>query len=203
MGPRRAPKRPLRTKEAVVESKSEAPSVRQLSSMAQEQFVSALDGVYEHSPWVAEAAWHKRPFSDLDHVHRALAEAVREAGRDKQLALIQAHPELAGKAAIRGELTPESTREQSGVGLERCSPEEFQRLTELNREYGAKFGFPFIIAVRGHTRDSIIASLAERLRHAPSEEFDEALRQIDTIALFRLQGRLSESERPSGSASQR
>jgi 2-oxo-4-hydroxy-4-carboxy-5-ureidoimidazoline decarboxylase len=175
-----------------VGSKSEAPSVRQLSSMSQQQFVSALDGVYEHSPWVAEAAWHKRPFIDLDHLHRALAEAVREAARENQLALIRAHPELAGKAAIRGELTPESTREQSGAGLDRCSPEEFQRLTELNREYGAKFGFPFIIAVRGHTRDSIIKNLAERLRRAPDEEFEEALRQIDTIALFRLKERLDE-----------
>ena len=175
-----------------MESKTEAPSVRQLSAMPQEQFVSALDGVYEHSRWVAAAAWHKRPFSDLDHLHRCLAEAVREAAREQQLALIRAHPELAGKAAIRGELTPESTREQSGAGLDRCSPEEFQRLTELNREYGAKFGFPFIIAVRGHTRDSIIASLAERLRRAPEEEFEEALRQIDAIALFRLKDRLNE-----------
>ena len=88
----------------------------------------------------------------------------------------------------------DSTREQSGAGLDRCSPEEFERLTKMNRAYSDKFGFPFIIAVRGHTRQSIIASLAKRLKHAPAEEFEEALRQIDQIAMLRLQDRLVENE---------
>ena len=92
---------------------------------------------------------------------------------------------------MQGELTPNSTREQSGAGLDQCSPAEFRRLTELNRAYGERFGFPFIIAVRGHTRASVIASMEERLRHTPDEERAEALRQIDRIASLRLEGRLA------------
>lgn len=171
---------------------NEAVPVDRLSSLSQEEFVAALDGVYEHSPWVAESAWRKRPFKTIADLHRACVQSVREADSEAQLALIRAHPELAGKAAIRGELTADSTREQSGAGLDRCSPEEFQRLTELNRDYAAKFGFPFIIAVRGHTRESIIANLAERLQHSREAEFEEALRQIDQIAMFRLQDRVRE-----------
>jgi 2-oxo-4-hydroxy-4-carboxy-5-ureidoimidazoline decarboxylase len=169
-------------------------TVERLSSISQDEFVAALDGVYEHSPWVAAAAWRERPFKSVEEVHRACRAAIRRADREMRLALIQAHPELAGKATIRGELTPDSTWEQSGAGLDRCSPEEFRRLTELNRAYAEKFGFPLIIAVRGHTRVSVIGSIAERLQHALEEEFEEALRQIDQIALFRLQDRLSEGD---------
>ena len=124
-------------------------------------------------------------------VAEAMRRAVREATPDAQLALIRAHPELAGHAAVQGELTPDSTREQSGAGLDQCSPAEFRRLTELNRAYGERFGFPFIIAVRGHTRASVIASMEERLRHTPDEERAEALRQIDRIASLRLERRLA------------
>ena len=177
-----------------MEGNNRAPTISYLSSLPQQEFVAALDGVYEHSPWVAAAAWHKRPFKTLADLHGACSESVREADVERQLALIRAHPELAGKAAIRGELTEDSTREQSGAGLDRCSPEEFKRITELNRAYSEKFGFPFIIAVRGHTRESIIASLAERLQHTRGAEFEEALRQIDQIAMFRLQDRLREGE---------
>jgi 2-oxo-4-hydroxy-4-carboxy-5-ureidoimidazoline decarboxylase len=162
-----------------------------LSAMPEAAFVAALDGIYEHSPWVAATAWQWRPFRDPDSVAEAMRRAVREASPDAQLALIRAHPELAGRAAVQGELTPDSTREQSGAGLDQCSPAEFRRLTELNRAYGERFGFPFIIAVRGHTRASVIASMEERLRHTPDEERAEALRQIDRIASLRLEGRLA------------
>ena len=157
---------------------NEAVPVDRLSSLSQEEFVAALDGVDEHSPWVAESAWRKRPFKTIADLHRACVQSVREADPEAQLALIRAHPELAGKAAIRGELTADSTREQSGAGLDRCSPEEFQRLTELNRDYAAKFGFPFIIAgtrphPRKHNRQSrrALAALTRgRVRGSPAAD---------------------------------
>jgi 2-oxo-4-hydroxy-4-carboxy-5-ureidoimidazoline decarboxylase len=162
-----------------------------LSAMPQPEFVAALDGIYEHSPWVAEAAWNERPFRDAEALAEAMRRAVHHAGAEAQLALIRAHPELAGRAAVRGELTPESTREQSGAGLDQCSPAEFARLTELNRAYGERFGFPFIIAVRGHTRDTIMQAIERRLRNTPDEEREEALHQIDRIAALRLEDRIA------------
>ena len=150
------------------------------------EFVTAFGGVFEHSPWVAERAWSQRPFISLDALHEGMRAIVDAASRDEQLALIRAHPTLAGKAAIRGELTEASTREQKGAGLDQCSPAEFAKLTSLNDAYEATFGFPFIIAVRGHTRASIISAMAQRLDNDAPDEHDEALRQIARIARFRL-----------------
>ena len=149
-------------------------------------FVAALGEVFEHSPWVAEAVYEQRPFSGIDALHAAMVAAVDAAPMEQQLALIRAHPQLAGKAAIRGELTDASTREQQGAGLDQCTPEEFARLHALNAAYEEKFGFPFIIAVRGHTRGSIIDAMEQRLVNPPQAEQDEALRQIARIARFRL-----------------
>ncbi len=169
-------------------------TVAELSALSQGEFVAALDGIYEHSPWVAEAAWAARPFATLDSLHAALSRAVAACGPAAQLALVRAHPQLAGRAAARGELTEASEREQGGVGLDRCSPEELARLTQLNAEYVAKFGFPFIIAVRGHSRASIIAALAQRVAgDARDAELQECLRQIDRIALLRLHDRIADA----------
>ncbi len=150
-----------------------------------------LDGVYEHSPWVAEAAWARRPFSSLAGLKHALASAVREAPVDAQLALIRAHPELAGRAMVAKALTAESAGEQGRAGLADCSPEEFATLQRLNAAYNAKFGFPFILAVRGPrslglTRREIIATFARRLENPPAFERAECLRQIHRIAEIRL-----------------
>jgi 2-oxo-4-hydroxy-4-carboxy-5-ureidoimidazoline decarboxylase len=150
-------------------------------------FVAAFGGIYEHSPWVAERAFAQAPFASRDGLHAAMSAAVHAATPAEQLALIRAHPQLAGKAAIRGELTEASTREQQGAGLDQCSPEEYARLTALNTAYHDKFGFPFIVAVRGHTRASIIAAMQARLANDIAHEQAEALRQIDRIAGFRLQ----------------
>jgi 2-oxo-4-hydroxy-4-carboxy-5-ureidoimidazoline decarboxylase len=150
-------------------------------------FAIVFGGVFEHSPWVAQRAYAQRPFEHVDQLHRAMVAAVDAATAAEQLALIRAHPQLAGKAAIRGELTDSSTREQKGAGLDQCSPEEFVRLTELNHAYEAKFGFPFIIAVRGHTRTSIIEAMVQRLSNGVQAEHAEALRQIARIARFRLE----------------
>ena len=121
----------------------------QLNAATPAQALEALDGVYEHSPWIAEQALTQRPFRSLAHLKHALAHAVRTASTEAQLGLIRAHPELAGKAMVAKSLTAESTNEQSKAGLTQCTPEEFARIQQLNADYNARFGFPFILAVRG------------------------------------------------------
>lgn len=162
-------------------------TLEQLSGMPKDEFVAALGGIFEHSPWVAEAAWAHRPFRTVEQLHDAMCQAVRDAGEKPQLTLIGAHPELAGKLAVRGELTAESTREQSGAGLNQCTPEEFARLQQLNDAYRNKFGFPFILAVRGHTRHTIIENFEQRLDNTREQERAECLKQIFRIAQFRLE----------------
>lgn len=162
-----------------------------LSGLDRPSFVQALDGIFEHSPWVADAAWAAAPFGSRDELLAALVAAMRSAPHAQQLALIRAHPELAGRAAVRGELTDESRGEQRGAGLDACSPEEFERLQQLNAAYLAKFGFPFILAVRGYDRRGIIERFAARLAHSPEAEFDEALTQIARIAALRLADRFA------------
>jgi 2-oxo-4-hydroxy-4-carboxy-5-ureidoimidazoline decarboxylase len=119
-------------------------------------------------------------------LHTAMVAEIEAAGEATQLTLLRAHPELAGKAAVRGELTAESTREQSGAGLSQCSPEEFAKLQRLNSDYNSKFGFPFIVAVRGHTRHSIIALFEQRLANDPASEMRECLQQVYRIGRLRL-----------------
>jgi 2-oxo-4-hydroxy-4-carboxy-5-ureidoimidazoline decarboxylase len=148
-------------------------------------FVATLGGIFEHSPWVADGAFDARPFASVDALHRAMLAVVRDAGEARQLALLRAHPELAGKAAIRGELTADSTSEQSGAGLGACAPAEFARLQALNTRYNAKFGFPFILAVKGCDRSGIIAEFARRVERDRVAEFGECLRQIAKITRLR------------------
>ena len=157
-----------------------------LNARDQRGFVLALEGIFEHSPWVAEGAWSRRPFASFDALYRALADAMRGAGEAAHLALIRAHPQLAGKAALRGDLTRDSHAEQSGAGLDRCSTDDLARLGKLNRAYEAKFGFPFVLAVKGLDRAAILARFAERLKRDSATEIAEALQQIERIAWFRL-----------------
>ncbi|MCH8179696.1 MAG: 2-oxo-4-hydroxy-4-carboxy-5-ureidoimidazoline decarboxylase [Proteobacteria bacterium] len=160
-------------------------------------FVHLLDGIYEHSPWVAEQAWAQRPsagFLSLDQLQHALVQAVRQAPGPTQRALLRAHPELAGKAAVAGTLTAESTDEQSRAGLQHCSPEEFATLQQLNRDYKARFGWPFILAVRGPRgqglgRAEVIRTFTRRLQQTPAAEHAECLRQVHRIAEIRLNDR--------------
>lgn len=155
-------------------------------------FVRAFGGIFEHSPWVAERACRKRPFKSIGTLHEAMMATVWEAPAASQMALLRAHPELAGKAALRGELTADSTVEQSGAGLDQCSAEELVRLTTLNAEYSAKFGFPFILAVKGYGRAGILREFARRVELEPSVEFDEALKQVARITRARLDALLNE-----------
>jgi N-carbamoyl-L-amino-acid hydrolase len=124
-------------------------TLEQINAASPAEATALLDGLYEHSPWIAEAALAQRPFRSLAHLKQVMAQIVRDAGREPQLALIRAHPELAGKAMVSNTLTAESTHEQSKAGLTNCTPEEFARIQTLNADYNAKFGFPFILAVRG------------------------------------------------------
>ncbi|RZU02390.1 2-oxo-4-hydroxy-4-carboxy-5-ureidoimidazoline decarboxylase [Rivibacter subsaxonicus] len=167
------------------------PTLAQINAAGADEFVALLAGTYEHSPWIARAAAARRPFASLAQLKHALVRAVREAPREAQLGLIRAHPELAGKAMVSQSLTAESTNEQTASGLTACSAEEFARLQQLNADYNAKFGWPFILAVRGPrgaglTRDQIIATFERRLHSRPDLEFAECLRHIDRIAELRL-----------------
>jgi len=166
-------------------------TLEQLNAAAQAEFVQLLDGTYEHSPWIAAQAWGQRPFASVAQLKLALAQAVREADEAAQLGLIRAHPELAGKAMVSRALTAESTNEQSKAGLTDCTPAEFARIQQLNADYNAKFGFPFILAVRGPRglgcpKAEIIATFARRLGNPPDFERAEALRNIHRIAEIRL-----------------
>ncbi|MCX7668485.1 MAG: 2-oxo-4-hydroxy-4-carboxy-5-ureidoimidazoline decarboxylase [Anaerolineae bacterium] len=163
-----------------------------LNQLPKPAFIQTLGSIFEHSPWVAEGAYAAAPFATVEALHAAMVRVVDRAGLDRQLALIRAHPDLAGKAALAGELTAESTSEQKGAGLDRLSPEEYAEFHRLNDAYKAKFGFPFIIAVRGHDRHSILAAFETRLLNDAESERAEALAQIARIAGFRLAGLLKD-----------
>jgi 2-oxo-4-hydroxy-4-carboxy-5-ureidoimidazoline decarboxylase len=157
-----------------------------LNAMDAASFTAALGDVFEHAGWVAEAAYHKRPFATLANLHAGMLEAVADAPADKQLAFIKDHPELGSKIAQAGELTEASKAEQGSLGLDRLSEEEFQRFGALNTAYREKFGFPFVICVRRHTRDSVLNQFARRLSNTLEEERQTALREIGLITRLRL-----------------
>jgi OHCU decarboxylase len=165
---------------------TETLTIAQVNALDRADFVARLGFLFEGSPWVADAAWPARPFADRERLHAALCAAMYAAPRERQLALIRAHPDLAGKAAITGELTPDSTREQSSAGLDRLTREEFARFTELNAAYRERFAFPFVICVREHTKESTLNQFAERLRHPHEQEIATALGEIAKIARLRL-----------------
>jgi len=161
-------------------------NIEAINELDEAAFVATLGGIFEHSPWVARRAYAARPFASIDALHATMLDVVRRATRDEQLALIRAHPELAGRAMIAKTLTADSTSEQSSAGLTRCSPAEYATLVELNARYNAKFGFPFILAVKGYDRQGVIAEFARRVERDEPTEFAEALVQIARITGFRL-----------------
>jgi len=162
-----------------------------LQDLNQQDFVRIFGGVYEHSPWVAQTAFPilSRSPNCTSAVCLAtlMATAMGAASSEQQLELIRAHPDLAGKAALADNLTEASRFEQKGAGLDQCSPAELAAISRLNAAYTQRFGFPFIIAVKGHNRSSILQAMGTRLENAPEEEFAEALNQINKIAAFRIQ----------------
>jgi 2-oxo-4-hydroxy-4-carboxy-5-ureidoimidazoline decarboxylase len=165
----------------------EQATIDEVNNLAKEEFVAKVGALYEHSPWVAERAWHERPFGSRSELHNAFVRAMYKAPRELQLGLIRAHPDLAGKAAVAGELTPESTREQASAGLDRLTPEEYEAFTEMNRAYRERFGFPMIVCIREHTKESILQNAESRLENSREEEVEIALGEIAKIAYLRLQ----------------
>lgn len=155
-------------------------------------FVSRFGGVFEHSPWVAERAYDRAAATGLSagNVHSALCQAFRAGLPRERLAVLRAHPDLAGKLAIAGKLTADSTAEQASAGLDRLSADEHARFTALNEAYTQKFGFPFIIAVRGRSKEDILAAFETRIENDRDSELETACRQVERIALLRLKDML-------------
>ncbi len=155
----------------------------EINKLNQSDFVAVLGGIFEDSPWVAEKVYDKRPFVDLLSLYEAMVGVVGEASLAEQLALIRAHPDLGSKV----KMSESSVQEQAGAGLDRLSGEEYERFQLLNKGYKDKFGFPFIIAVKNHTKASILDAFSIRLENSKEVEIERALQEIYQIAWFRLQ----------------
>lgn len=159
-----------------------------VNALGEREFIGRFGGVFEHSPWVAERAWRKRPFSSVDHLHQSMMATVHEAARTEQLALVRAHPELAGSEVKEGTLTADSSSEQARLGFTALSRQEFLKMSELNRRYRDKFGFPCIVALRLHqNRSTVMAEMERRLANDAATELENALGQIGHIARGRLE----------------
>ena len=161
-------------------------TLQALNGLDRDRFAARLGGIYEHSPWVAERAWTRRPFASLDALHRAMEEAVATASREEQLALLRAHPELLGKLEA-AQLTDASRAEQASAGLDRCTAAQRDRMRALNAAYRERFGFPFIVAVRGLDWAGIIERIDARLPNDGPTELANALAQVGRIARLRLE----------------
>jgi OHCU decarboxylase len=161
-------------------------TIAELNALETDAFGARLAHVFEHAPWVAKRAAARRPFADRAGLHRAMVDVIDAASEAERLALLRGHPDLAGKAAIAGDLTADSKREQQGAGLDRLTSAEYDRFHALNRTYKERFGFPFILAVKGKSKDDILAAFALRAGNERLAEFREALGQVGRIAGFRL-----------------
>lgn len=160
--------------------------LRDLNEGDEARFLEALGPVAEHSPWVVAETWARRPFRTVEDLIDALRATMLAAPTDRQLSLIRAHPDLAGRAAIAGDLTDASAREQASAGLDRLTPAEYQRFHHLNDAYKDRFGFPFIICVREHTKAAILAAFDTRLHQEPAAEVATAIDQIGRIVRLRV-----------------
>jgi 2-oxo-4-hydroxy-4-carboxy-5-ureidoimidazoline decarboxylase len=162
-----------------------------LNEFDQQKFVQIIGPVFEHSPWIAEMAWNKKPFTDFENLHHALCETVKSSSGEKQLALIRAHPDLVGRLALAGQLTRESTKEQSSAGLDKLSPDEVNLFQTQNAAYKEIFGFPFIICARLNKKEAILKGFESRLKNSRKQEISTALAEIFKIAELRLRDLLS------------
>lgn len=167
-------------------AENETITLATLNALSQMEFVRLVGPVFEHSPWIAEAAWSKKPFAGLAGLHAALCEIVETAGQEKQLALIGAHPDLVGRAALAGTLTLESTGEQASAGLNALSPDEIALFQNQNAAYKDRFGFPFVICARLNKKEAILAGFEQRLKNPRQQEIKTALEEIFKIAKLRL-----------------
>ncbi|HLJ80457.1 MAG TPA: 2-oxo-4-hydroxy-4-carboxy-5-ureidoimidazoline decarboxylase [Ktedonobacterales bacterium] len=157
-----------------------------INSRDRQEFVAALGGLFEGPPWIVDAAWERRPFASEAALHEALCDVMYAAARESQLTLLRAHPDLAGKLALAGQLSAASTREQAAAGLDSLTLEELEEFTRLNAAYRDKFAFPFVICARLSTKATIRAAFVERLTHAYDEEVRAALDEVSKICALRL-----------------
>ena len=157
-------------------------TIAKVNQMSQSEFVEALGAVFEHTPAIAQQTWEQRPFIDVSDLHQKMVNFMQHMSRVEQLALIQAHPDLGSKA----KMAEASVQEQAGVGLDQLTPAEYARFQVLNQAYKGKFGFPFIVAVKNHTRASILAAFDRRLQNSVDSEMEQALTEITQIVKFRL-----------------
>jgi len=167
-------------------------TIEALNAMSVQEFTTALGSIFEHSPWVAARAARLRPFVSREPLYQAMCAEVAQASAAEQDALILAHPKLGARGRQRAQLTESSASEQSRAGLDACTDEEFAELLRLNELYMARFAFPFILAVRGHTPESILAAMTQRLANDPATERATALQQINRIADFRIAAQLAQ-----------
>jgi OHCU decarboxylase len=161
-------------------------TLAQINALDRTSLVFALGHLFEGSPWIVEAAWDARPFATLDDLQTKLATVMYAAPVEQQIALIQAHPDLVGRAALAGTLTPASTGEQAAAGLGQLTPDEIATFTRLNAEYRERFGFPFVICARENKKESILSGFAQRMSHTRDAEIATALAEIAKISHLRL-----------------
>lgn len=167
-------------------------TIAELNTASREGFIAQLGSVFEHSDWIAAQAWRLRPFADEHALHTAMLGVLARSTQEQQVALIQAHPDLAGRVAREGRLTASSTSEQASVGLDRLSDEEVARFDSLNRAYRERFGFPFVICARENTKESILDALQTRVMNDRDTEVATALQEIGKIAKLRLKDILTQ-----------
>jgi 2-oxo-4-hydroxy-4-carboxy-5-ureidoimidazoline decarboxylase len=161
-------------------------TLAQVNALDQQAFVATLGGLFEGPPWIVEEAWHARPFASLDDLHDALCRVMYAAPLERKVALIRAHPDLVGRAALTGTLSPASTAEQAAAGLDRLTPDEIATFARLNAEYQRRFGFPFVICARENKKQGILAGFAARMGHSSDEEAATALDEVAKICRLRL-----------------
>jgi 2-oxo-4-hydroxy-4-carboxy-5-ureidoimidazoline decarboxylase len=166
-------------------------AIEQINNLGRDEFMSTFGTIFEGSPWIAAGAWDARPFANVEQLHEAMCRVMYDAPFEQKLALIRAHPDLVGEAALAGTLSRESTREQSSAGLDSLSPEEIAMFTRLNKAYRDKFGFPFVICAGENKKDSILAGFDARLNNSREEEIDTALHEIAKITRLRLIERIT------------
>lgn len=165
-------------------------NIEQVNQMTKQQYIEQFGEVFEHSPWIAEQAWEQRPFADKSELHRAMLAVVLSSSTEQQLALFRAHPNLATRIRV-GDY---STKEQQGAGLDQLTQEEYEQFRDLNEAYQLRFGFPFLMAVKGKDKSMILAAMQERVEHTPEQEAAQALREIEKITRFRLDDLIAEEQ---------
>lgn len=158
----------------------------ELAALDHTAFVAAFGDIFEHSAWIAEGAWPRAPFATFAGLYDAMVGVLDQAGSGAAVALVRAHPDLAGKAALAGEITQDSREEQKASGLSSLTADDLARFTRLNAAYKAKFGFPFVMAVRKSGKDAILAAFEERLENDSATELARSIAEIKTIARLRL-----------------